>query len=599
MRHAAEKITASVKAAAATAAPKMAKTINEMGEAAAQAGNPQMAFDLMGEMAREINKQVAAAAQVGVTSKMPEMPAAPENWPNVALEPSLLGELQQDYMARASELLSGGPQNAAPKDRRFQSDAWRDGVFAWNAALYELNAEFMSRMAQAATGDHKAVERVQFATQQWIDATSPSNFLVSNPEAQKQLIESGGQSLVNGMENLIGDMQRGTISQSDESAFEVGKDLAVSPGAVVFQNELFQLIQYVPSTELVGSTPMLMVPPCINKFYILDLQPQNSVVAHLVAQGHTVFMVSWKNPQAEQGDLTWDDYLSSGAVEAINVVREICDVDQINMLGFCVGGTILSTALACLAARGERPARSLTLLTTLLDFEEPGVLNIFIDEAAVTMRESTLGQGGIMPGSDLAKTFSALRPNDLIWNYVVKNYLYGQAPPAFDLLFWNGDSTNLPGPMFAWYLRHMYLQNDLCVPGRLSCIGESVDLSAINVPTYLYGSRDDHIVPWQSAYSSTSLLSGDVRFVLGASGHIAGVINPPAKNKRNYWVNDQIAPAADDWFDGAAEVTGSWWPDWYQWLEKFEDGNVAARIPGDAGHEIIELAPGAYVKEKA
>ncbi len=310
-------------------------------------------------------------------------------------------------------------------------------------------------------------------------------------------------------------------------------------------------------------------------------------------------MLSWKNPQADLGHLSWDDYLSLGPIEAIRVVQEICGTEEINALGFCVGGTILSTALAVLAARGRRPVRSLTLLTTLLDFEESGVLNIFIDEAAVAVREATLGSGGILPGSELAQTFSALRSNDLIWNYVVKNYLHGKAPPAFDLLYWNGDSTNLPGPMFVYYLRHMYLQNDLSVPGRLTCLGESVDLGAINLPTYLYGSREDHIVPWKSAFESSNLLSGDVRFVLGASGHIAGVINPPAKNKRHYWVNDQLVPDAQDWLDGASEVAGSWWPDWYRWLDAFRDGSVAAREPGSAAHPVIEPAPGNYVKQKA
>ena len=600
------------KRAAAQSIPEgIAKTVDLMGQAAAAAaesGQNQMALDLMDQMAREINKHLTTAVEQTPAGQalhaMPPLPTVPgaanlPDWPALELDPGAFSQLQQDYISRATELIQSGPQNVQPKDRRFQADAWRDGLFGWNAALYELNAEFMARMAQAYSGDPKAVERVRFATQQWIDATAPSNFLVSNPEAQKQLVESGGQSLVAGLENLMADMQRGRISQTDESAFEVGRDLAVTPGAVVYQNELFQLIQYTPTTEEVWKTPMVMVPPCINKFYILDLQRQNSVVAHLVDQGHTVFMVSWKNPKAPLGHITWDDYLSTGVIEALNVTREICDVEQVNTLGFCVGGTILSTTLAALAARGEKPARSVTLLTTLLDFEDPGVLNIFIDEAMVSMREATVGQGGIMPGADLAQTFSALRPNDLIWNYVVKNYLHGQAPPAFDLLYWNSDSTNLPGPMFAWYLRHMYLQNDLCQPGKLKCLGESIDLGSIDTPTYLYGSRDDHIVPWKAAYSSTALLTNDVRFVLGASGHIAGVINAPAKNKRNYWINDATPPEPDDWFDGAAEIPGSWWPDWYHWLEAYQDGSVPAREPGDAGFKVIEAAPGSYVKEKA
>ncbi len=581
--------------------------MSKAAQAAAHDGNQQLALNLMGEMARQINQQMHSAAAGAVAADAAPNGAASSNnaaaglpeLPTLTVDPVRLSSLQQDYLTRAAELLAAGPQNVQPKDRRFQAESWREGMFGWNAALYELNAEFMGRMADAFTGDHKAVERVRFATQQWIDATSPTNFLVSNPEAQKQLLETGGMSLVKGLENLLTDMRQGRISQSDESAFEVGKHLALTPGSVVFQNDLIQLIQYTPETPTVGVTPMLMVPPCINKFYIMDLQPQNSLVAYLVSQGHTVFMVSWKNPQADQGHLGWDDYLATGVVEAIGVVQEICAVDQINTLGFCVGGTILSTALAALAARGERPAASVTLLTTLLDFEDPGVLNIFVDEAHVALREATIGSGGIMAGADLAQTFSSLRPNDLIWNYVVKNYLQGQAPPAFDLLYWNADSTNLPGPMFAWYLRHMYLQNDLCVPGRLTCMGESIDLSAINAPTYIYGSRDDHIVPWKAAYASTRLLTGDLRFVLGASGHIAGVINPPAKNRRNYWTNNAIVPEADDWFDGATELPGSWWTDWAQWLDQFRAGTLEARDPGNAGYPVIEAAPGSYVREKA
>ncbi len=514
-------------------------------------------------------------------------------------DPTAVQKLQSDYLERMKALIDAGPQAAAPRDRRFQSEAWHEGLFGWNAALYELNAEFMSRLADTFEGDAKSRDRLRFATQQWIDATAPTNFLVSNPEAQKKLLETGGRSLATGLGNMLGDIQKGRISQTDESAFEVGRDLAVTPGQVVYQNELFQLVQYDPVTARVGELPLLMVPPCINKFYILDLQPANSVVAHMVAEGHTVFMLSWKNVRADQGDLTWDDYLSKGVVEAIGVTREICGTEQINALGFCVGGTIIATTLACLAARDERPVRSLTLLTTLLDFSNAGILNIFVDEAHVALREATIGNGGIMAGSELAQTFSALRPTDLIWNYVVRNYLQGEAPPAFDLLFWNSDSTNLPGPMFCWYLRHMYLQNELCQPGRLTCMGESVDLGAIDVPVYIYASREDHIVPWDSAYASTRLLDNDRRFVLGASGHIAGVINPPAKGKRNYWTNDRLVPDAQQWFDGATEHPGSWWPDWCEWLSRFRGPMVAARRPGTARYPVLEPAPGSYVKARA
>jgi polyhydroxyalkanoate synthase len=350
---------------------------------------------------------------------------------------------------------------------------------------------------------------------------------------------------------------------------------------------------------------MLFVPPCINKYYILDLQPENSVIRYTAEQGHRVFVVSWRNPDESHKALTWDDYIAQGPIRAIEVVREIAGVDTVNTLGFCVGGTILSTALAVLAARGEHPAHSVTLLTTLLDFSDTGILDIFVDESMVKVRDMTIGPDapngpGLLRGRELAATFSFLRPNDLVWNYVVGNYLKGESPPAFDLLYWNGDSTNLPGPMYCWYLRHMYLQNDLRKPGALTVCGEKVDLGKIRAPVYIYGSREDHIVPWMAAYRSVALLKGPRRFVLGASGHIAGVINPPAQRKRSFWTGDRLPADASQWFDGATEHAGSWWPDWAGWLKGHGGELVAApRRFGSRRHKVIEPAPGRYVKAKA
>ncbi len=326
--------------------------------------------------------------------------------------------------------------------------------------------------------------------------------------------------------------------------------LRPAKGKLFSRMRLFQLIQYKPLTDKVYARPFVLVPPCINKYYILDLQPENSFIRHAVGNGHTVFVVSWKNPHQPESKLTWDDYLEQGAIKAIHVAQEISGQKQVNALGFCVGGTILATALAVMAARGESPVSSLTMMTALLDFEEPGMLDLFIDEHQVRQREQTLGKGGLMPGRDLAITFNNLRSNDLVWNYVVNNYLQGKQPPAFDLLYWNGDSTNLPGPMYAWYLRNMYLENNLRVPGKLVCCGERIDLGSIKVPTYVFAAREDHIVPWKAAYASARLLpgtgkSGGVRFVLGASGHIAGSINPPSKNKRSYWTGAQSKLPAD------------------------------------------------------
>ncbi|MGC0018494.1 class I poly(R)-hydroxyalkanoic acid synthase [Ralstonia pseudosolanacearum] len=539
------------------------------------------------------------------------MPAGEGAIPFALIPPERLAEIQQKYLEAWLQIwghMSAGDsaETVAPSDRRFANDAWRKSpLYGYAAAFYVLNARTLMDMADAVQADAKTRERVRFAVSQWTAAMSPSNFLATNPEAQKQLIESRGESLRAGILNMLQDMERGKISQTDETAFEIGRNVANSEGAVVFENDYFQLIQYKPLTAKVHARPLLLVPPCINKYYILDLQPANSLVRYSVEQGHTVFLVSWRNPDASMAASNWDDYIEGGAIEAIRVAREIAAQDQINVLGFCVGGTILSTALAVLAARGEHPAASLTLLTTLLDFSDTGILDVFVDQAQVEMREQTIGSAapagpGLLRGVELANTFSFLRPNDLVWNYVVENYLKGKTPAPFDLLYWNGDSTNLPGPWYCWYLRHTYLQNDLMAPGRLTVCGEPVDLGRIEVPVYLYGSREDHIVPWKSAYASTQLLKGERRFVLGASGHIAGVINPPAANKRAHWINAGLPDSAEAWLDGAKEHPGSWWPDWSAWLAKHAGAQKAApKRYGNADHPVIEPAPGRYVKQKA
>jgi polyhydroxyalkanoate synthase subunit PhaC len=354
------------------------------------------------------------------------------------------------------------------------------------------------------------------------------------------------------------------------------------------------------------------VPPCINKYYILDLRPANSFVAHAVAEGHTVFLVSWRNAGSDQDQLTWDDYLEEGVLRAIDVARSITKADKVNTLGFCVGGTLLASALAVQSARGEQPAASMTLLTTMLDFSDTGEIGLLVTEQAVAAREAAIGGGGLLKGSELGQVFASLRANDLIWPYVVKGYLQGKAPPAFDLLFWNSDETNLPGPMFCWYVRNTYLENKLRRPGATVQLGRPVDLGALDVPAFVYASKEDHIVPWKTAYASTQLLSGDTTFVLGASGHIAGVINPPAANKRNYWTAaDATSPEASDgparlagdpsqWFETADQVPGSWWPAWAAWLAPNSGPQVAARKKlGSAEFSVVEPAPGSYVKEKA
>ncbi len=527
-----------------------------------------------------------------------------------------LTELQAEYVKQAGELwnqhlqsASADDKSAAPLgDRRFAAQDWLSNpASAYTAQMYLLNARTLMQMAESVEGDEKTRQRIRFAVQQWVDAASPSNYLALNPEAQRKAIDTQGESIQQGLKLLMQDIRQGHVSQTDESLFEVGRNVATTEGAVVFENELFQLIEYKPLTAKVYERPTLFVPPCINKFYIMDLQPENSLIRYTVEQGQRLFVVSWRNADADMARCTWDQYIGDGVIRAIEEVRDITGADKINTLGFCVGGTILATALAVLAARGEKPAASMTLLTTFLDFTDTGILDLFVDEAMVQLREMTLGPnspggGNLLKGQELASTFSFLRPNDLVWNYVVGNYLKGETPPPFDLLYWNSDSTNLPGPMYCWYLRNTYHENKLMVPGALTVCGEKVDLGKIDAPAYLYASREDHIVPWDGAYRSTRILKGKLRFVLGASGHIAGVINPPAKKKRSHWIGATAALPADahDWFDKAKEQPGSWWPDWAAWLASQSGAQIAApKGYGNRGHKVIEPAPGRYVKQKA
>jgi polyhydroxyalkanoate synthase subunit PhaC len=501
------------------------------------------------------------------------------------------------------------PDGVKIDDRRFAAADWSaDALGAFNAQMYLLNARALTEMVDRVDGaDAKTRRKLRFAVQQWIDAAAPSNYLALNPEALRKALETKGESIAKGVQQLIEDMRQGHMSQTDESVFEVGVNVATSQGGVVFENELFQLIEYKPLTAQVFERPMLFVPPCINKYYILDLQPENSVIRYTVEQGHRLFVISWRNPDPGLAQATWDRYIEDAAICAIERVREISGSDKINALGFCVGGTILSTALAVLAARGQRPVASLTLLTTLLDFSDTGVLDVFIDEPMVRLREMTLGPdspggGNLLRGQELATTFSFLRPNDLVWNYVVGNYLKGEKPPAFDLLYWNSDSTNLPGPMFCWYLRNMYLENKLVQPRALKVCGEPIDLRSIKLPAYVYASREDHIVPWDAAYRNTQVLAGKVRFVLGASGHIAGVINPPAKGKRSHWMSAgaTLPESPQRWLESATETPGSWWPDWARWLQGHAGAKVAApKSLGNRKFKVIEPAPGRYVKQKA
>ncbi|MCW8199773.1 class I poly(R)-hydroxyalkanoic acid synthase [Verminephrobacter aporrectodeae subsp. tuberculatae] len=530
-----------------------------------------------------------------------QLPAAPP----LALSQTKLQALQQQYLQEAQALWAQGLQGAPEvQDRRFCSADWAGNpVAAFAAAVYLLNARTLMGLAEAVEADEKTRSRIRFGVEQWVAAMAPSNFLAFNAEAQKKAMETRGESLAKGMQNLLHDIGQGHVSMTDESLFEVGRNVASTEGAVVYENALFQLLEYKPLTAKVYERPLLLVPPCINKFYVLDLQPENSFIRYAVEQGQRSFVVSWRNPDDSLAHKTWDDYVQDGAIAAIEGVQRITGADQINTLGFCVGGTILSNALAVLAARGQEPVASATFLTTLIDFSDSGILDVFIDEASVKFREMQMGKGGLMRGQDLASTFSFLRPNDLVWNYVVGNYLKGETPPPFDLLYWNSDSTNLPGPFYVWYLRNFYLENNLVKPGRLSVCGQKMDLRHLTLPVYVYGSREDHIVPVHAAYASTQVLPGKKRFVMGASGHIAGVINPPAKGRRSHWMRaDGKFPATlAAWLQAATEHPGSWWPDWSAWLAGHAGKQIAAPKAYGKGpkYKAIEPAPGRYVKQRA
>ena len=525
----------------------------------------------------------------------------------ISAKPQTMMDLQGRYMQEQMRLWMGSMQpqgdgEPAPKggDKRFSAPEWDAlPMFRYFRDSYLLTSKMMMEAVEEADLDADTKQRMRFFMRQYLDAAAPSNYLLTNPEALKAAMESRGETLQEGMRNLLADMEKGRISMTDEAAFEVGHNIAVSKGSVVFENELIQLIQYVPTTGKVFERPLVMVPPCINKFYIMDLQPENSLVRYAVEQGHTVFMVSWRNVQQQHEHVTWDDYIAN-LIEALEEARGIAKAPKINVLGFCIGGTLLSSALAVLEKKGSDHAASLTLLTTLLDFTDVGDIRVYIDRNFVAKREKQLEKGGLVPGGELAGAFSSLRANDLVWSYVVNNYLKGKQPPAFDLLYWNSDATNLPGPMYAYYLRNTYQDNKLAQPDALKMCGVPVSLKRVKLPTFVFAAREDHIVPWKGGYESARTLGGKVKFVLGASGHIAGVVNPASKNKRSYWVNDAVGADADKWFAQAKEVPGSWWPEWMRWLKPHAGKMVPARKKlGGGRRKPIEPAPGRYAKERA
>jgi polyhydroxyalkanoate synthase len=570
----------------------------------ASSGGPSAYLESLMRAGQQATRQFddALAAAMGVEGK----PARGEDVSPFALAAKLHRQFWWPAIDFWRGFLTGKPAEDTPPakgrgDRRFKDEVWEQSpFFELLKQSYLLGSKQLTELVDQAQVDDKAKLQLRFYARQFIDAMSPSNFPATNPEVIRSAIQTRSKSLADGMQNLIEDLQKGRITRVDESAFEIGRNLASTPGTVVFENELIQLIQYTPQTPEVEKTPLLIVPPCINKYYLLDLGAGNSFVEYAVAQGHQVFLISWRSAVAETQYLTWDDYLNLGALKAIDVVRDIAGVERIHSLGFCVGGTIMSCAAGVLAARGEDKLATLTLLTTMIDFTDTGEIGLLIDQPSIALREATIGSGGILPGKELAFTFGTLRANDLIWRYVVDSYMKGAPPDTFDLLYWDSDSVSLPGPMYCWYTRNTYLENKIRMPGATMQCGVPVDLSKARVPLYVLASREDHIVPWQSAYLSKGLIGQDPRFVLAASGHVAGVINPPSRNKRSYWTHDDLSGAPADWFDRAEEKAGSWWPDWDRWMKRHSSGSIPApATPGNAAYRKIEDAPGRYVKQKS
>ena len=546
------------------------------------------------------------------TEPVAELPAnARDGNKDAAAAAVALADLARDHAVRLAQLWQATLAHAGDRvpelaplhadDRRFEAEEWRSiAYFSWFRQAWLMHCDYLQKLVGLLPLPADEARRAGFFVRQYLDAIAPSNFAATNPVVQKRALESAGASLVHGAANFIADARRGRITMCDPDAFDVGGNLATTPGSVVYRNELIEVLQYDATTPRVSKRPLVIVPPCINKFYILDLQARNSFVRHAVGAGHTTFMVSWRNIPAQLGTLSWDDYLQQGVLQAIDVARRISRSSTVNALGFCVGGTLLASALAVLAARRDRSVASVTLLATLLDFADPGEIGVYVTPEFLAANETAFMCGARMQGSKLAGAFASLRANDLVWNYVVNNYLQGRTPAAFDLLYWNGDATNLPGPMYAYYLREMYLHNRLRERGALTMLGEPVDLARIRAPAYVFATRDDHIVPWKSAWQTTALLGGDVTFVLGASGHIAGVVNPPDPPRRNYWTNGLLPDDADDWMARAQRVEGSWWPHWSAWLATHAGGPRAApRRTGSRELPPLAPAPGDYVRESA
>ncbi len=531
-------------------------------------------------------------------------------------DPSRLVQAQlslwQDYMTlwqRTAQRFLGGQAEPplvepAPEDRRFRDESWsNNALFDYVKQSYLLSARWLQGVVKNVEGlDESTARKVDFYTRQFVDAIAPSNFVMTNPEVLRATIESRGENLVNGLKNLLDDLERGkgrlAISMTDMTAFKIGENVAATPGKVVYQNDLIQLIQYAPTTETVKRRPLLIIPPWINKFYVLDLRPQNSFIRWAVTQGHTVFVISWVNPDERLARKSFEDYMREGPLAALDAMEQATGECEANVVGYCLGGTLLAATLAYMAAKRDSRVKSATFLVTLVDFKEAGELSVFIDEEQLRSLEERMEKKGYLEARDMHTTFNMLRANDLIWSFVVNNYLLGKQPFPFDLLYWNADSTRMPAAMHSFYLRKMYQQNLLARPRGITLSGVKIDLRKVKTPAFLLSTREDHIAPWRSTYAATQLYSGPVKFALSASGHIAGVINPPG-SKYGHWENDKNPPDAEEWLAGATFHQESWWPVWEKWIARYGGDEIPARQPGDGKLKPIEDAPGSYVKVRA
>ncbi|MGH8661639.1 MAG: PHA/PHB synthase family protein [Burkholderiales bacterium] len=595
----------------------MAERKAEPGPGAFEA--PQLArlyADIAGKSARLVT-QFLERSRNGMPGAADELGIAQaffEAWAKLLADPFKLAEAQiklwQDYASlwqRSLMKLMGHEAKPVVEpdhtDRRFKHADWeRNFLYDYIKQSYLIAARHLHQTLGHVEGlDHQTAKKVDFYTRQYIDALSPSNFLLTNPEVLRETVASGGHNLVKGLKNLLEDLARGggeqiRLRMTDEKAFKLGVNIATTPGKVVFQNDLLQLLQYYPADGAVFRRPLLIIPPWINKYYILDLREKNSFVKWAVGQGHTVFVISWINPDEKLAHKRFEDYLTEGALAALEAIEQATGEREVNVIGYCLGGTLLACALGYLAQKPDARIASATFFASMIDFDEAGELDVFIDEKQVEVLEKRMQERGYLEGSEMATTFNMLRANDLIWSFVVNNYLLGRDPFPFDLLHWNSDSTRMPAAMHSYYLRNLYMKNLLAQPGGIELDGVAIDLGQVHAPLYFVSTLEDHIAPWRSTYAGAKLFAGPVRFVLGGSGHIAGIVNPPAAGRYSYWTNPKLPADPEKWLEGASQHPGSWWPDWAGWIAQHGGNKVPARIPGKGGLKAIEDAPGSYVR---